>query len=411
VKSAESVRAPAATTRTAYETTGGAALSTRAQSSASFANELARYRLGGNARASSLLAARASSGALLTSIAASGAAAEVPPVMSSASSANALAGASATRSAGAMAISQFPRPADDNGRGMHWIPITHTTDANVDRFVDEAEQMGVKWMVILNDGTKIGENDYLVNKLTEKGIMPIMRVYTPEGRPIEGDLGALVQHYKSLGVQYYQLYNEPNLNVENPDGKPNVARYTDLWVRDAKKVVAAGGLPGFGALSPGGNFDDVEFLKQSLDRIKATGETATLDKAWVSLHNYTLNHPLDYSKDSNGFLKYRFYDQIIKDKVGRQMPIIGTEGGTFVGADEDKTLPKVTEQKQVEMVTGAYEQVEQRHDPYFLAYSYWVIANEEGGGHDQGFTRHALFQSNGKVSPVVQALKKSSDRT
>ncbi len=303
-----------------------------------------------------------------------------------------------------MALSDFPRPVGDNGRGIHWVPITSTSNAVVDRFVKEAKDMKIKWMVFLNDGTKIGDNDYLVKKLVANGIMPIMRIYTPNGQPIQGDIEALVKHYRSLGVYYYQLYNEPNLNVENPDGVPNVDKYLDKWIPAAKKVAEAGGLPGLGALSPGGNFDDIEFLKQTLDKIKQRGEVATLDKAWLSMHNYTLNHPLDYAKDSNGFLKFKWYDAIIRQKLGREMPIIGTEGGTHIGSADDKTFPPIDQAKQVDMVTGAFRYMEHR-EPYNFAYTYWIIANEEGGGHDTAFTNQALFKSTGQ-SPVVDALKK-----
>jgi hypothetical protein len=287
---------------------------------------------------------------------------------------------------------------------MHWVPITSTSNAVVDRFVKEATEMKIKWMVILNDDTKIGANDYLVKQLVANGIMPIMRIYTPSGRPIEGDIGALVQHYRQLGVHYYQLYNEPNLNDENPDGIPNVDRYLDRWLPGAKAVVAAGGLPGLGALSPGGNYDDMEFIKALFDRIKQRGEVNTLDKAWLSMHNYTLNHPIDYMKDSNGFMKFKWYDRVVKERLGRQMPIIGTEGGTHVGSANDTTFPPITEAKQVEMVTDAYRYMRNR-EPYNFAYTYWIIANEEGGGADAGFRDHALFK-HGWQSPLVDALKR-----
>ncbi len=304
----------------------------------------------------------------------------------------------------AMALSEFPRPEEDNGRGMHWVPTMSSSDAVVDRFVKEAKNMKVKWMVFLNDGTKTGQNDYLVKQLVANGIMPVMRVYTPNGNPIEGDLGAMVRHYRQLGVQYFQLYNEPNLNCENPNGKPDVDRYLDRWIPAAQVVAQNGGYPGFGALAPGGNFDDVEFLKQALDKIKQRGEMKTLDKAWLSMHNYTFNHPLDYIRDSNGFAKFKWYDAIIREKLGRHMPIIGTEGGTFVGSAEDKLFPQVDEGKQVEMVTEAYQYMKRR-EPYNFAYTYWVIANEEGGGFDTAFSHHALFKKTGPTA-LAEALKR-----
>ncbi|MCL4533634.1 MAG: hypothetical protein M1370_00525 [Bacteroidetes bacterium] len=309
-----------------------------------------------------------------------------------------------TARSSAMPLAAFPRPEGDNGRGMHWVPTMSSSNAAVDRFVKEARDMKVKWMVILNDGTKTGANDYLVKQLVANGIMPIMRIYTPNGRPIEGDLGALVRHYRELGVSYYQLYNEPNLKDENPNGVPSVDSYLDKWIPAAQMVTAAGGLPGLGSLSPGGSFDDIEFLKQVLDKIKQRGEVATLDKAWLGMHNYTFNHPLDYAKDSNGFMKFKWYDAIVREKLGREMPIIGTEGGTYVGSGDDKMFPRVDEAKQVDMVTGAYQYMKSR-EPYNFAYTYWVIANEEGGGTDPAFSHQALFKRTGP-SPLVDALKK-----
>lgn len=306
-----------------------------------------------------------------------------------------------------MALAEYPRPPQDNGRGMHWIPTLRSDRATVDRFVREMVEMKMKWAVILNDDTNVGDNDYLVQQLVANGIMPIMRVYTPNGRPIQGDLGALVRHYKPMGVHYYQLYNEPNLDAENEWQPPNPNRYVDLWTAAAKQVIEAGGLPGFGSLAPGGNFDDIEFLKQALDAVEARGQTSLFDRAWIGLHNYTLNHPLDYVKDSNGFLKFRWYDEIVRQKLGRSLPIISTEGGTHVGVDCDKTMPAITEDKQVEMVVDAYDYMK-KAEPYYLAYNYWIIANEAGGGADKGFEWQALFQNN-RTSPVVAALKNLPD--
>jgi hypothetical protein len=301
-------------------------------------------------------------------------------------------------------LEAFPRPPGDNGWGIHWVPTLRQPPEVVDRFVREAKEMGIKWVVFLNDDAKIGDNDYLVKRLVENGIMPIMRIYTPNGRPIQGDLAALVRHYTRLGVYYYQLYNEPNLNVENPEGRPDIDRYLDRWVPAARVVAANGGYPGFGALAPGGNMDDLEFLRIALERLIARGEVDALDRAWLSMHNYMFNHPLDYAEDSNGYLKFRWYDRIVREKLGRPMPIIGTEGGAYPGAHEDRRFPPLSPEEQVRRVVDAYRYMDRR-EPYYFAFSYWLIANEEGGGYDRAFTDHALFKPGGWVSPIVSALK------
>lgn len=305
---------------------------------------------------------------------------------------------------GPLPLEAYPRPPGDNGRGIHWVPTTRSSREVVDRFLKEAAAMGMKWVVFLNDGADIGQNDYLVEQIVAHGMMPVMRIYTPGVGPIPGDLGAMVRHYVQRGVRYFQIYNEPNLRAENFGQAPDVERYLDYWLPAAQVVAANGGLPGFGALAPGGDYDDLAFLRQALASIKRRGMVHVLDRAWISLHNYTLNHPPEYTRDSNGFLKFRWYDRIVREVLGRSLPIIGTEGGTYVGAHEDKTYPPVSEADQVRWVLDAYRYMRQA-EPYFFAYTYWVIANEEGGGTDPAFRHQALFQPGGRVSPLVAALK------
>ncbi len=308
---------------------------------------------------------------------------------------------SAAPTPGAMPLAAFPRPAGDNGRGMHWIPTTSSTPDVVDRFVKELSDMRVKWAVILNEGTDATRNDTLVQQLTANGIEPIMRVLTPGLQPLSGDLGAMVRHYKTMGVNYFQLYNEPNHEIENDGQTPDVNRYLDLWIPAAKIVAANGGLPGFGALSPGGpaadspkRVDDLEFLQTALKDIKARGETGVLDRAWLSAHNYMGDKPL---ANPDGLLRVQRYDQIINDELGRSMPVIGTEGGSFVGGS-------VNEAVQMSLVTSAMRYMQNSREPYNFAYTYWVLANSLGGGKDPSWEWQALFQSN-HTSPIVEVLK------
>lgn len=295
-----------------------------------------------------------------------------------------------------LALEEYPRPAGDNGWGMHWIPTVSSSPDVVDRYVREAKEMGMKWMVVLNEGTQIGANDYLVSQLVHNGIMPVMRIYTPGLAPITGDIEAMVRHYKQLGVSYFQLYNEPNLRLENDGAEPDVDRYLDAWIPAAKRVLAAGGLPGFGALSPQGEVDDRDFLARALQGLKERGEAWLLDRGWLSMHNYAGHLPIDHP---DGFLRFRQYADILRRELGRIIPIVGTEAGTYVNEQVD-------ENEQVGLVSGAYRYMAAKAEPYTFAYTYWIIANQAGGGHDQSFEWQALFRRDGWVSPLVDTLKR-----
>ena len=293
----------------------------------------------------------------------------------------------------ALAFADYPRPPADNGRGMHWIPTVSQSPEVVDRFIQQLKEMHIKWVPFLNDGAAIGANDYLVQQLKANGMEPVMRVYTPGLSAISGDLGAMVRHYKALGVSYFQLYNEPNHSVENDWQYPDVNRYLDAWIPAAKTVIENGGLPGFGALSPGGEFKDTDFLSQAIDGLRARGELGLLDKAWLVSHNYQGDRALN---DQEGFSRFTVYADILKQKLGRLLPIIGTEGGSFV-------TDSFSEAQRTARVTEAYRYMTQR-EPYNFAYSYWVIANQAGGGHDPAWEWQALIHPDGS-SDLVNALK------
>ena len=104
--------------------------------------------------------------------------------------------------------------------------------------------MGVKWVTFLNDGAATGQNDYLVTKLVGAGIEPVMRLWTAKLEPMQGDVEGMVRHYVGLGMHYFQPYNEPNLNDEQPDGVASVDRYLNTWIPVAQAIVRGGGLPG-----------------------------------------------------------------------------------------------------------------------------------------------------------------------
>jgi hypothetical protein len=284
-----------------------------------------------------------------------------------------------------LALQDYPRPPSDNGRGVHWIPTTRQAHEVVDRFVERVKDLGMRWVTFLNEPGDLTGNEHLVRSLVAAGVMPIMRIYTEGGAPIQGDITSLVRRYRSLGVPYFQLFNEPNLRVENQGETPDVDRYLSLWIPAARQVVAGGGLPGLGALSPQGDVDDLDFLRRILEGLKARGAEDLLNRAWISVHNYGTDH-----------LRVREYDRIVREVLGRSLPLIGTEAGVYAEGS-------MTEEEQVRTVTEVYRSLAGR-EPYYFAYSYWVLANQAGGGHDARWEYQALYRADGPT-PLARALE------
>ncbi len=282
-------------------------------------------------------------------------------------------------------VEAYPVPANNNGWGMHWIPTTTQERGVVDRFVGEMVRMHIKWVVFLNDNGDVNGNDYLVDRLVANGIMPVMRLYLSTVEPYR-NVSEIVRHYRAKGVYYFQIYNEPNTNVENGQGFANPNRYALAWAQTARQVVNNGGLPGIGAFSPGGEYNHYDFLDRTLRALEYNGDGALLNHAWLSVHNYHGLRPFD---DPDGFWLYRRYDEIVRNLLGRSLPIIGTEGGSY------HSDPQVEKQ----YLTWQYSYMQQR-EPYFLAYSHWLLANRDGGGHDDTWEWQTLFRPN-FVHPVV----------
>jgi hypothetical protein len=268
-----------------------------------------------------------------------------------------------------------------------------------------------------------------------------------------------------MGVHYFELFNEPNLAGPNSgwyEGESiNVERIVDMWILAAMEVHAAGGHPSLPPLAGGGTVDDMVFMRQFLDGVRARGRTDLLPGSWIPLHNYFLNHPLDYptdpvnvndvplteaeiaeraltpeqveainharqiaklprdqggfwvgnttDEDSNAFRKFEAYANIFLNRFGYYLPVIGTEGGAIVSAAEDPRYPPVREEDLTRLTLESYHFMLDEAPAYFFAHTPWLLANIAGGHSDERFEHAAWYKDReGTVLPVVEALKKDS---
>ncbi|MCB0155526.1 MAG: hypothetical protein KDF65_12090 [Anaerolineae bacterium] len=355
-------------------------------------------------------------------------------------------------------LARYPRPGNDNGRGAHYAPtILAQPPQMVDFFIDELQAMNIKWLKIMQGDLPKVEHQYLVEQLVAHDIEPIIRVYRPYNDPYE-NLAGLVAAAQPLGVHYYELYNEPNIGGFPGgwrDGEAiSVARMLDLWIPAAEAIQQAGGYPGLPTLAPGGSYDDMVFLREFLDGLIARQRTDLLDRAWIPLHNYFLNHPFDYPsdpvnlhsvplsaeeisrrgltpeqvqiintaranshqpggyyvgdtvhEDSNGFRKFEAYAQIFYDRFGYHIPIITTEGGPLTGDHQDPRYPAITDADVTDLTVRAYHAMLDTAPAYYFAFAPWLLANGAGGHWDAAWEGAAWYKVDGSTLPVVAALK------
>jgi hypothetical protein len=359
-------------------------------------------------------------------------------------------------------LAAYPHPVDDNGRGLHGSPTNQPLPKEVvDYFVPELRAMNIKWFKFLQDDAAEVADPYLIEQLVANGIEPILRVYKPFNDPYE-HLSELVPKAAALGVHYFELYNEPN--VASPaggwrDGEPiNVERIVDRWILAAREVQAARGYPSLPPLAGGGTMDDMVFLREFLAGVRARGQADLLPGSWLAVHNYFLNHPLDYptdpvnvndvplteaeitergltpeqveainharsiaklpreqggfwvgntiDEDSNAFRKFDAYAKIFYRRFGYYLPVIGTEGGAIIGAAEDPRYPPVRVEDLTTLTLEAYHAMLDTASPYFLAHTSWLMANQAAEHSDERFEQAAWYKDRqGTMLPVVEALK------
>jgi hypothetical protein len=321
--------------------------------------------------------------------------------------------------------------------------------------------------------------------LIDNGIMPIVRFYrgTPNpGSMVDEDPRACeaLPRFIALGVRYFEVNNEPNLFVEwkgqpnaegvpaawqaaNPD-QPKVVAAS--WVKDARFVLAHGGLPGIPAMSPGGNYNDMDFLRLFFQAIIDTGNADLMGEGvWLSVHPAGFNHPLDYPFDSvnqkgtpladcefgahrwrfgteaevnaervkgknagqtllsvnaagrdtgasNGWLKWWAVGELFKQYFGFYAPVFGTEGGFWRDQGDDPRYHILNEWDVSDRTRKVAEALVRGDYPdWFFGFAQWLIAEKgmEGSGQFEHDAWFSLLAGSSGHWPVVANLMEMPD--
>jgi hypothetical protein len=362
-------------------------------------------------------------------------------------------------------LSRYPRPPDDNGLGVHWSTHLHAqSEEATSYFVSELVRMNIRWVKLINDGTKGRDYDHTVDELVSRGIMPILRLYQRCNKPYDPvELSKLVRHYVAKGVYYYELYNEPNLSGKaggwcQAGGEPQPEYLAGMWADAARVIYLAGGYPGLPSLfapskkRPGWRQD---FFYRFFEALRAQGNESVLYFSWAPIHNYTINHPPDYpydavnltsrpltqeeieryrltpeqvaninharatarepggyfvgdnlADDSTCFLHFIAYHDQFQELFGFEIPLISTEGGATRGSAEDPRYPPVDGRTVAEWTVWEANYMLDQSPDYYFATMTWLLAQHALEYDEPNWEVNAWYHDReGNQEPVVEALK------
>ena len=352
-----------------------------------------------------------------------------------------------------MELSAYPRPGSDNGRGLHWSATPyHPTE--VDEWMARLKAMNIRWLKVLDDGG--GSSIRLCGRLLDEGIMPVVRLYRLQPNPghIGGTEEKTIRNLARIGARYIETNNEADLQVEWSIARPMnwLDVVVDNWLYDAGKCLDAGALPAVPALSVGRK-DDI--IKAIVDK---GGKDALAAGAWLAIHNYNLNHPLDYPDDDVNqrgqpltpadyaaegdwawdsvplatinawrwqdknpgntilddvacFRAFEFLNDQCVNALGYSLPIISTEGGVVMGWRDDRRYPRIQPRLHQQMTVAMFSYMQESAPSYYFACCPWLIGNYELAHFSPGWESQAWFtnwwnqqfQLNGRL-PTVDAL-------
>lgn len=228
----------------------------------------------------------------------------------------------------------WPRPADDNGMGMHFLRMGYFNPWEADYNIKRLLEMKMKWATVLYSNQE--QLAWAAQKFREAGIMVIWRRHIA---PYERSDGweRDVEILKEQGmVPYLQLYNEPSLDQEWHERPIDVGVYQENFLDAAWKVHNSGGYVGLQII-------DTDWLIDTLRFLKERDAWPILRRMFFVAHCYALNHPPDYTWDRHAAMGFRFYADIFRQEIGFVPPVIVGEGGWYIGAQEDTRWGPVTD--------------------------------------------------------------------
>lgn len=322
-----------------------------------------------------------------------------------------------------MTVDDFPRPHNDTGIGFHYFPDgSHFGRADADRWIPRLQGLGASWLVVETEPSR-RVPDVFLQRLMMADIEPIVMIKPDRiGRLDERMLCETLGGLADSGVRYVAIYDRPNERDQwTPQdwARPSlVERFVDTLVPALEMVAVERMYPVLPPLEPFGAYWDLTFLRTMLSSLQRRGLGQLMERAAVGMRNFANDRPLEWGRggrkawpeakpyasdgqgqDHRGFRLFEWYQEIITDVLGHELPLIAVANGPQSSRMGEAALqPETHSERAVEMARLA---LRQELPSNVLNQAFWVLAAERG---QVGFEER-WFEANGKERlPAVRAL-------
>ncbi len=277
----------------------------------------------------------------------------------------------------ALTLRDWPRPANDNGRCIHFLPTGYYSPRDFEIQVPRLVGLQMRWVLALYSD----ENQLRLaaTRFKAAGIVPVWRE-SMRAHQRYSSWDRDIQILNQIGLPpYMQIYNEPDVEAEW-DGRPiNRDQWIGNFLQSARDIYNAGGYVGIQVL-------DEEWLRVIIQEIKARKGERMFGRMFFIPHPYGLNHPPNYVEDDNTVLGFRGAADVFQKEVGFVPPFIAGEGGWKFKATDDNRFPmiddKVHAAYHVELFnwfrTGKLSDGQPLPD-YLFAFCPWLLAGQLEG--------------------------------
>ncbi len=316
-----------------------------------------------------------------------------------------------------MRLEAFPRPPEDNGRGIHWSPSPYPPSGRMlDYWIEELHALHMRWVKVIDDGQ--GSSLPLCRRLIEEGFMPVVRLLRPpHPRLLNEQEKDTLRRLVDVGVRYLEIDHLPDLPSSWVEAMP--ANWFDVvmdtFIQEADFVLEIGGLPAIPAMTFHPDRNPVQ-------AILARGRRDLFERGvWWAVHAYTLNRPLDYPDDEvnrtgrpvtpeeyarhhpwgwneppeiinrwraegrqpdarlvddpHCFRVYELAGAWAQEALGYPIPVIATEGGAVTGWRDDRRYPRLDPWTAATWTERIITFLQQDAPAWFFAVCHWLLAD------------------------------------